>query len=445
MRKLIVFSISFLVTIQLFSQQEIVIDQVVAVVGGDKVLSSEIEEQAMQMKLQGYSGSKNMKCDVLEEILAGKLLVDQAKIDSIEISSTQVDSEIDRRINYFIQNIGSVEEVEKYFTKSMNDIKEDLRKVIGEQMLIQRMQTEIVKNVFVTPTEVKKFYEAADKDTLPLQDDQMIMRQIVIYPQADEQAKIEVRKKLLALRERIVNGEKFSTLAILYSEDPGSARKGGELGYSTAKEYVKPFADAAFALKEGQVSQIIETEFGFHIIQMIDRKGDRVNLRHILMKPKITPEMIANVKSKLDSIATLIKNDSLTFEQAAMKFSEDKETFVNGGLMINPYTRSSKFSKEHLSPEEFYIIKNLETNVISQPFEAKQKNKVAYKIIEIVRRIPSHRANFVEDYDLIVNISENKKKQEELEKWIDKKREKTYIKIEEPFNQCEFKKEGWVK
>lgn len=443
--KLILSVLSVFIGITSFAQENIILDQIVAIVGGNKILLSEVEQQAMQMKLQGYSATNDLKCEVLEELLGQKLLIDQARIDSIEVSQMQIGSEIDRRINYFIANIGSEEAVEEYFNKSLEDIIDDLRKVIGDQMLTQQMQTEIVKSVFVTPTEVKKFFREAPKDSLPLISEQMEIQQIVLYPQADDEAKLEVRKKLLSLRERILNGEKFATLAILYSEDLGSAKKGGDLGYSSRSEFVKPFSDAAFNLKVGQVSQIVETEFGFHIIQLIDRKDDKVNCRHILLKPKITPEMISAVKSKLDSIANLINSDSVSFKAAARYFSEDEETRMNGGIMINPYDRSSKFEKEHLSPAEYYVIRDIETGVISAPFEAREESKVAYKIIRVNRRIETHRANMDNDYDVIVTIATNKKKTDVLESWLEEKRNKTYIKIGSPFNKCTFKKEGWIK
>ena len=426
-----------------FAQKYPILDQIVATVGGDKILLSEIEQQAMQMRLQGYSASGDVQCEVLEEILNQKLLIDQARIDSVEITAGQVNGEVDRRINYFVSNIGSEEAVEKYFNKSMSDIKRDLNKVIEQQLLTQRMQQNIVSDVFVTPTEVKKFYKNTSSDSLPLLNDQMEIQQIVLYPQADDIAKLEVRKKLLALRERIIKGEKFSTLAILYGED-GSARNGGELGFSSRNEFVKEFSDVAFNLKKGQVSQIVETEFGFHVIQLIQRKGDRINCRHILMKPKVTPEMISKVKIRLDSITDFIQQDSLTFDLAAKMFSEDEDTRMNGGIMLNPVDRSAKFEKEHLSPADYYAIKDLETGVISKPFESTEKNKTAYKIIRVNNRIESHRANIDNDYDMIVNIAEGNKKEKVLEEWLDKKRSKTFIRIRSPFTKCKFKKQDWL-
>jgi len=428
------------------SQEAQVIDQVVAVVGGEHILLSDIEQELLRQKMEGSPTGENNRCDVLEQILIQKLLLTQAKIDSLKTNESSVEMEIDRRLKYFTSQLGSEKALENYFNKPIYEIKNDLREAIREQLLTQQMRQKIVDKVKITPAEVKSFYKNIPSDSLPTVPEQYELQQIMIYPPSTEEAKLQVREKLLEIRNRILQGERFSTLAVAYSEDRASAIRGGELGFRYREELVKAFADAAFNLKEGQISQIVETEYGFHIIQLIEKRDNQVNVRHILMKPQFSGDMLAQAMSKLDSISTLIKADSLTFEAAAMRFSQDKKSFLNGGLVINPYNNTSLFEKEQLQPADFYAIRDLKEGEMSAPFESRDEHaNVVFKVIKVKRIIPAHKANLKDAYAIIQNIAKVSMENEILQEWLDGKIKSTYIRVDEPFRNCSFRSKGWVK
>ncbi|HPF94384.1 MAG TPA: peptidylprolyl isomerase [Tenuifilaceae bacterium] len=440
----------FLSLLLLFSIQpafnQHTIDQVLGVVGSEKVLLSDIEQEHLRLKMQGIETPGDVKCSVFEDLLIHKLLIHQAAIDSIEVGNSMVESELERRLRYFVNQVGSEAELEKYFNKSIFQIKNDLRKSIKESLIAQQMQESIVSSVSVTPSEVKKLFRDIPTDSLPTIPEQYEVRQIVLYPPASGDAKLAVREQLLDLRERILKGERFSTLAVAYSEDRASASRGGELGFRSRDELVKSFADVAFNLRDGQVSQIVESEYGFHLIQMIERRNDQVNVRHILMKPTYTPSQLAESTNKLDSIVNLINADSLTFKQAAQKFSEDDKTRLSGGLMINPRTNTSLFEKEHLAPADFYVIRNLKVGEISAPFESRDEHaNVVNKVVTITQIIPQHKANIEQDYATIQQMATMQKKQEVFTEWVQKKISSTFIRIDPSFQNCPFEFSGWVK
>ena len=443
--KTIFLSLLLLLSIQpAFNQHTI--DQVLGVVGSEKVLLSDIEQEHLRLKMQGIETPGDVKCSVFEDLLIHKLLIHQAAIDSIEVGNSMVESELERRLRYFVNQVGSEAELEKYFNKSIFQIKNDLRKSIKESLIAQQMQESIESSVSVTPSEVKKLFRDIPTDSLPTIPEQYEVRQIVLYPPASGDAKLAVREQLLDLRERILKGERFSTLAVAYSEDRASASRGGELGFRSRDELVKSFADVAFNLRDGQVSQIVESEYGFHLIQMIERRNDQVNVRHILMKPTYTPSQLAESTNKLDSIVNLINADSLTFMQAAQKFSEDDKTRLSGGLMINPRTNTSLFEKEHLAPADFYVIRNLKVDEISAPFESRDEHaNVVNKVVTITRIIPQHKANIEQDYATIQQMATMQKKQEVFTEWVQKKISSTFIRIDPSFQNCPFEFSGWVK
>jgi len=431
---------------QSINSQKKIIDQIVAVIGDNIVLQSEIENQVLQYQAQGFISKGNIYCDVLEELLLQKLLIHQAKIDSIMIGEIEVESELNRRMEYFISQIGSKEKLEEYYKKSIIEIKEDLRELIREQLLAQKMQGEIIGDIKVTPSEVKKFYNDIPRDSLPFVESEIEIRQIVLYPPFSEKAIYEVREKLLELRKRIIDGEKFSTLAILYSEDPGSAKNGGELGFVSRNDLVPEFSDAAFKLKKNGVSNIIETEFGYHIIQLIDREENRINVRHILMKPKISPESKIKAMTRLDSISKVIRLDSLTFKEAVYKFSEDIKTKIGGGIMINMQKNNSKFKMDELNKADYFAVKNLKIGEISEPYESfNDKGKTVYKIIQLKSKTKPHKANLKEDYNLISEMTKSTKQQEIINNWIEEKQNEAYIRIEEKYKDCSFQSKGWFK
>lgn len=423
-----------------------IIDQVVAVVGNNIILESDIENTYLQMRAQGMTSTGDMKCEVLEDLLTQKLMLNQAKVDSIEVTKNQVERELDNRLQMFIDQIGSQERLEAYYNKSLLEIKDDFRELIMEQLLTQQMQSIIASEITVTPSEVKNFYRNTPKDSLPMIPAQIEYSQLLRNPPFSEQSKLAVRQRLLDLRKRIIEGGDFATLAILYSEDPGSAKKGGELGYLSKNDLVPKFANAAFSLKQGAVSPIVETKFGFHIIQMIDRKGERVNVRHILIKPKVTAKEKEQALSFLDSLVRQIRMDSILFLTAVRFFSEDEDTRVNGGIMVNPQTGDTKFQLEQMEQSTAEAVRSLETGKVSDPFESNDMtgNKV-FKIIEITNRIDPHQANFKNDYTVLQEMTKMSKQQEALFNWIEEKQKTTYIRIDESYKGCHFISNGWLK
>lgn len=437
-----------------FSQSGSSIDYVVAVVGKDIILSSDIEQRLLMMKQSGeLPTSGDPKCKILEQMLVEKLLVNQARLDSIKLNNMGVESAVQERIDRLVASMGSMKAVEEMYKKTAFQIKQELRETVKDQYLAQQMHGEINEKVVITPSEVQKFYNSRPKDSLPVLPDQYIFRQIALYPPASSEAKLEAREKLLSIRERILKGEKFSNLAILYSQDVESAKRGGELGFAPAKNYVKPFADACANLKEGQVSNIVETEYGFHIIQMVERRGELFNARHILVKPVFSAESHQKVTNRLDSIARVIRMDSLTFEKAALRFSEDKNSRLNGGLVVNmvPYNsnlnyNTTKFDKDYINPKDYYAISGLKQGEISQPYESQdEQGQEIVKITKIERFIPSHVANLKDDFKLIQDIAIQKKQSDYFEKWLDDKIESMYIRIDSSFGNCVFEKKGWFK
>ena len=425
------------------NSQGFIVDRVVAVVGDFTILQSDIEQQYLQYRAQGYT-LPDMKCLIFKEFLEEKLLLNQAKIDSIEISESNVEQQLDQRLNYFISQIGSQKELEEYFNKTTLQIKDDFREMIRNQMLTQKMQQEITGTVKITPSEVKSFYNSIPKDSIPNIDAKVEMEQIVVYPKLGEDAVFEVREKLLDLRKRIMEGESFETLAILYSSD-GSASNGGEIGYMAKGELDSEYAKAAFSLKKGQVSKIVESQFGYHLIQLIDRKDDRVNTRHILMNPRITPDARKRATSRLDSILVLIRADSLEFGMAARVYSEDKNTNMNKGLLVNPNDNSAFFELKQLDSKDYLVVRDLKIGEISNPYESVDENgKPLYKIVRLRSKTDPHKANMKQDYTLLQNMALADKKQRVVEDWIREKQGETFIHIDDSMLECDFLKKGWL-
>lgn len=427
--------------------QEQIIDRVVCKVGDKIIMQSDVENQVLQFMAQGVGNRSELRCDVLSELMVQKLLLTQAEIDSIQVGFNQVESELSRRLNYFIRQIGSQEKLEEFYNKSILEIKEDFRPLIEEQIKTQMMQGNIVSQLDASPKDVKKFYNDLDKDSIPMVNAKYEIKQICVYPPENNVTKNESREKLLEIRQRIIDGERFSTLAVLYSEDPGSARRGGELGFRTRDEYDPAFAKTAFSLKDdGGISRIVESEYGFHIIQLIAREGDQVNVRHILVIPKIKIEQKLIAKSKLDSVSNLIRLDSINFEKAALWFSEDEQSRFNKGYMLNQSNTSTQFELEELIKEEYNVIKDLKLGEVSEPFESlDSKGKTVFKIAKVSKIIDAHKANLKDDYSLIENMTIVSKQQNAFETWLKEKKAKTYIYVDKSFFDCEFLKDGWIK
>jgi peptidyl-prolyl cis-trans isomerase SurA len=371
-------------------------------------------------------------------MLFQKLLVAQAEVDSIVVDDAQVNAELDRRIGMFIQQFGSQEKLERYYNKSITDIKKELFDVIKEQLLSQQVQQQIIANVTVTPSEVKAFFKSIPKDSLPQIKTEYVIQQIVKNPPVSIEEKIRVKEQLLNLRKRILDGENFSTLAILYSEDPGSASKGGELGFYGRGQLYPEFEAVAFKLKEGEVSDIVETEAGYHIIQMIARKGDYINVRHILLVPKVSPLDLTKARNELDSVAALIRNDSITFDEAVEKFSEGKNK-NSGGYLINDYTGGTSFEAEQLDPQVSFVVDKLKAGEISNPVPMKtDKMKDAYRILYLKEKTRPHRANMKDDYPKIQQWAQQKKQKKVIDEWVNEKSKQTYIRISDDFMKCNF-------
>ena len=427
------------------SGQSLILDRVVAVVGEFVILQSDIESLKLQNKAQGISLPGDEKCAILENFLGEKLLLNQAKIDSIEISESSVEMELDNRLSYFISMIGSPEALEEYFGKSILEIKEDMRSAVRDASITRQMQSTITGDVTVTPSEIKEYYNGLSKDSVPYIDSKVELSQIVQYPPVDEDAIFEVKQTLLDLRRRILDGDKFTTLAVLYSEGP-SASKGGEIGFMGKGELDAEYAKAAFSLKAGGVSTIVESSFGYHIIQLIERREERVNTRHILMKPNVKPEAIRATTRKLDSIANLVRTDSVEFDLAARIYSKDVNTAVNGGIMVNPATNTTAFTMDELQPAEFIAIRDLKVGEITEAFKSEDENgKEVYKIIRLRNRSSPHRANLKDDYIVLKEMALGMKKMEVFQLWIDEKIEETYVNVDNSFAGCQFSRKGWVK
>ena len=373
----------------------------------------------------------------------------QARLDSLEISHDMVEAELSDRIDKVRTALGGDDGVEEYFGKPLYKLRQDWRNQLEDQSLTQQEQMEIANNIpELTPYDVKKFLDTADVADLPVIPIKYKLSQICVYPDR-EAAALAVKEKLLNLRERILNGEKFATLARLYSEDTESARKGGELGMASRSIFWPAFADAAMSLKPGIISQIVETPDGFHIIEVLEKKGDMFNARHILMKPEYTVADREKAFAKLDSLKTLIDSAEVTFDVAAFFYSQDPASRTNGGQMADPATGSAYFEIDQLKPQDYTAIKELKEGQISAPFESLdnegRNGNLVYKIVKLDKIVPSHTATFENDYTTLLQIVKNAKQMEAINKFIDDKIESTYITIDPLFKDCEFSRAGWAK
>jgi len=427
-----------LFTFQAKAQQKQVIDQVAAVVGKNVILQSDIENQYIQYRLQrGISGSaETIRCQILEDLLFQKLMLNQAEIDSVEVTDVQINQEMERRLRYFINELGSQEKLEAYYNKSINEIKNELRRLVKDQMLVQEVQNDIMNSVEVTPSEIKNYYRTMPSDSIPMVNTEYEIAQIVKKPPISIDEKLKVKERLFDLRKRILAGERFSTLAVLYSEDPGSARKGGELGFYGRGELYPEFEAVAFKLKDGEISEIVETEAGFHIIQMIERRGEYVNVRHILLMAKVSPVALEKAKNELDTIATQIRSGELSFEEAVEKYSDYEG---KSGLLLNPYTGSTLFEADDLDQQVSFVIDKLQPGELSDPVPMiTEEGKDAYRLLMLKRKTTPHKANLRDDYNRIQAWALQKKKQEAVDNWIREKSNSAYVRINENFTDCDF-------
>ena len=423
-----------------------VIDKSVAVVGEEMIKISTIEDELRMARANGMISDRNMRCELLEQMLASKIFLMQARIDSLSVNNDMVESELGNRIDQLRTRLGGDEEFEKYFGKPIYKLRQEWRKAFQEQSLTQQMQQKVASSIpELTPHDVEVFINETDKEDLPLVPEKYRLSQICIYPDR-EAAALAAKEKLLSLRERIMKGEKFSTLARIYSQDPGSARRGGELGMASKSIFWPAFSDAAMSLKPGIVSQVVETPDGFHIIEVLEKKGDMFNARHILLKPEYTDDDQTKAFKTLDSLRTEIQNGNISFEMAARFYSQDPATRTNGGQMSDPHTGSSYFEKDQIKPEDYHAIDGLSEGQISEPVTSRDNEgrdgNLVYKLVKVDKIIPSHPASFNEDYDLMLNAAKNKLSMEAIDKFLNEKIATTYITIDPMFADCEFEHEG---
>ncbi len=426
--------------------QKGLVDKTVAVIGNEVIMLSDLEEE-MKGQNMGYMSGKAGRCELLEDMMVSKLFLMQARVDSLVVNNDMVESNLNDYMANILTFYGGEEGVEKQYGKPVYKLRQQLRTDLVDKTLAQQMQQEVASKIpDLTPYDVQQYIDATDPADLPVVPDMYQLSQICIYPDR-EAANLAVKERLLAIRERIINGEKFSTLARIYSQDPGSARKGGELGMASKSIFWPAFSDAAMALKPGVVSQIVETPDGFHIIEVLEKKGDMFNARHILLKPEYTSEDRDKAFHVLDSLKTELNNEAVTFELAARFYSEDPATKTNGGRMSDPYTGSSYFEIDQLKPQDYAAVKDLEIGQVSSPFESLdnegRNGNTVYKIVKLDKIIPAHPATFTNDYTLLLNNARQQKQQEAIDKFIESRIETTLIIIDPLFSDCSFEREGW--
>ncbi len=447
-KKIALAAVFSVLSLTLSAQKYPVVDKTIAVVGGEMVSLSTLEDQVQMLLAQGMLNTRNARCEVLEQILENKLFLMQARLDSLSVNNDMVEAALSQHVDGIRRTFGSDEKLEEYFHKPLYKLRQSWRQQVTEQNLVQQEQSQIAGRVpAVTPADVRHFLDTVDRSDLPQVPVKYQLRQICIYPDR-EAANFAVREKLLDLRERIMNGEKFTTLARIYSEDPGSALRGGELGMAPKSMYWPVFSDAAMSLKPGSISQIVETPDGFHIIEVIEKKGDMFNARHILMKPKYTDEDREKAFKTLDSLRSEINSKAVTFELAAAFYSQDPATRTNGGQMADPRTGSSYFEIDELKPEDYKAIKDLGEGEISAPVESLdnegRNGNTVYKIIRVDKIIPSHTATFTEDYTQLLERVESDLRLKEIDKFLDEKIKATYVVIDPMFAGCEFNRSDWL-
>lgn len=423
------------------------VDKSAAVVGNEMIMISQLEQEVQMMRAQGFFSDRNARCEILENMMVSKLFLMQARLDSLTVNNDVVESQLRDRIDQIRTQLGGDEEVEKYFNKPLYKLRQEWRQTFQDQSLTQEMQSNIMKNIpEITPYDVQEYMAETDSADLPVVPVKYQLSQICIYPDR-EAANMAVKERLLSIRERIINGEKFSTLARIYSQDPGSARKGGELGMASKSIFWPAFSDAAMALKPGVVSQIVETPDGFHIIEVLEKKGDMFNARHILLKPEYTAEDREKGFHVLDSLKTELQNGAVTFDMAARFYSEDPATRTNGGQMSDPNTGSAYFEIDQLKPQDYAAIKDLKEGEISDPVESLdnegRNGNTVYKIIKVDKIIPAHVASFDKDYSLLSDQVKQEKSVEAIDNFIDSKLKTTYIVIDPLFKDCNFEREAW--
>lgn len=432
--------------------QDNVIDEVVWVVGDEAILKSDVESERLNAQYEGRKFDGDPYCIIPEQLAVQKLFLHQAAIDSIEVSEQEVIGQVERRTNWLIEQVGgSKEKLEEYYNKTSTQIREMLRENIRDGLTVQKMQQHIVGEIKITPAEVRRYFKDSPQDSIPFVPTQVEVQIVTLEPKIPLEEVERVKKTLRDYTDGINSGKmSFATYARFYSEDPGTARRGGELGFMGKGELVPEYANVAFNLQDpNKVSKIVETEFGFHIIQLIEKRGDRINTRHILLKPKVEEKDLEAALVRLDSIADDIRNQKFTFDDAATYISQDKDTKNNHGLMANKNTGTARFEMQDLaqvSQEVAKMVENMNVGEISRAFTMiNDKGKEVCAIVKLKSRINGHKATISEDYQRLKAIVMEKRSEDKLEKWIKEKQKHTYVRINEKWQKCDFKYPGWIK
>ena len=432
------------------SAQDNIIDEIVWVVGDEPIFRSEVEAQRLQAQSQGVKFSGDPYCIIPEQLAIQKLFLHQADLDSITVSDNEIMSTVDREINNRIKQAGSKEKLEDWYQRPLSKIRDMIREQVRVEQLVTTVKRNLIGSVTVTPAEIRQYYNNLKVDSIPLIPADVEVEIITAEPQYDPTEIAEIKDRLHEFTDRVNKGTSFSSLAVMYSDDRNSAKIGGELGFMGKGELMPEFANVAFSLSDPtKVSKIVETDYGFHIIQLIEKRGDRINCRHILLKPHITASERNQALLRLDSVADLIRNQKLTFEAAAPLYSFDKDTRNNGGLMVNltnPQNSTSRFKLDELPPEIGKLVYTMNVGEISKPFSMiNQKDKEVCAIIRVKSKTKAHKANLNDDFQLLKQMVQNSKSEKIIADWIVQKQKKTYVHIDEKWSNCEFQHPGWIK
>lgn len=430
------------------AQNNNIVEEVAWVVGDQPIYKSEIEEAYQQMLYEKTPVNGDPYCVVPEQLAVNKLFLHQAEIDTVEVQDAMVVQNVESRLNYLITNLGSREKVEEYFHKPYPELREDMMDMMRDQFKIQQVQQSLTKNLKTTPSDVRRYFDELPADSIPFVPLQVEAQIITINPVIPQQEIDDVKARLRSYADQVNRGEsEFSTLAILYSQD-GSSMHGGELGFRGRGQLVPEFAAVAFNLNDPKkVSKIVETEYGYHIIQLIEKRGDRINCRHILLRPRVSDKDLEKGINRLDSLRKDILAEKLTFEEAVMRVSQDKDTRFSRGIMVNDQNGTVRFEMSQLPQEVGKAVNRMEVGEISEPFIMKdpKRDRDIVAIVKLTARVDAHKANLADDYQLIKNMYENAEKSEIVKKWVDRKIKETYVKVEDGWRGCEFKHEGWIK
>lgn len=427
--------------------QDNIIDEVVWIVGDEAILRSEVEDERLRAQYEGTPIAGDPYCSIPEQLAIQKLFLHQAELDSIEVSESTVSAQVDMRMNYYISQIGSKEKMEEYFRKTSSEIREEMMTSVRNQMIIQQMQSKLTEKIDPTPAEVRRFYNTLSADSIPMVPAQVEVQVLSIEPAVPLEETERIKARLREFTDRVHAGTAdFSMLARLYSEDTESAKRGGELGFVGKGQLVSEFADVAFNMNDPKrVSRIVQTEYGYHIIQLIEKKGERVNCRHILLRPRVSIDDKMKSIAKLDSIRELVVDSGVPFEAAVAKFSEDKNTVMSGGLMTNMNTGASKFEYQELPPEIARQIYSLNEGEVTKAFVMmdRTKNKEVCVLVKLKTKRDAHKANIVDDFQVIRNMLEAQLREQTIEDWIRMKQKEVYVHIDPNWRGCDFQYPGW--